>query len=1224
MAWANIILRKQVCAYNLMAIKTDSSTNIESIRRKYNQFVATESMEDFALRYSPAEFRKWSEFLVANTAIGSISFLALEAIGATIAINYGFQNAFWGILTASIIIFLMGFPICYYAAKYNIDIDLLTRAAGFGYLGSTFTSLIYASFCFIFFALEAAIMAQALLLYTGIPLSIGYAISSIVILPIVFYGMTAIHRLQKYTQFVWLFLMILPFILILTKEPQLLHAFFHFKGSVNNSSEFSFYYFGFAIGISLSLIAQIGEQVDYLRFMPDKTRENRIKWWTAVIFAGPGWIILGFFKQIGGMLLAALVLLGGASLMEAREPIHMYNIAYEYVFDNPEIALSVSFFFVILSQIKINVTNAYAGSLAWSNFFSRITHAHPGRVIWVVFNIAIALLLMELGVFEILESILGLYSNIAIAWIATIVADLVINKPLGLSPPLIEFKRAYLFNFNPVGIFSSLIASVISLIAFSGLLGNMAQAFSAIIALVVALFCSPLIAWLTHGKYYIAREKTGFNAQSTYICGVCGMTYDTRDMAECSLYNTNICSLCCSLESRCHDCCKNKPEFSLKKKSVQFLQALFKTHIDSAFLNRLAGFFWVLLSLLTGLGFVLWTTYIIRASSFSPIELEAIQSSYINLFFILSMISLVAAWLIVLMHENREFVETELTIKNLALEESQNTLARAQAVAHLGNWKLDLINNHLSWSEEVFRIFEIDPNQFAASYEAFLERIHPEDRKWVTRAFSDSVLNKQSYDIEHRLLMSDGRVKYVNERGETLYDVEGNPIESLGTVLDLTELKNAQKIIEHQAHFDNLTELPNRFLSLDRLTQLLKDAQRNRHVVAVLFLDLDDFKKVNDTLGHDTGDKLLIETARRLQGIVRSEDTVGRLGGDEFIVLLGELSCASDAQPVAENIVQVLQQAFHINNRELIMTVSIGIAIYPDDGTDTLTLLKSSDSAMYHAKDLGRNTYSYFTQEMNHQTSRRLELEEQIHGALERNEFEVYYQPKIKIETRRIIGAEALLRWHNHKLGPISPAEFITIAEQTGLIVPIGEFVLTEALNKVAHWQSSYYSDFHIAVNLSPRQFRDPELVNRIEKLLQNSGVPRQTLELEITEGVLLSGHGFIKQALIRLNKLGISLAMDDFGTGYSSLSYLRSYPFNVLKIDQSFVRDITTDHADRELINAAIAMAHALKLKVVAEGVETEGQLESLTQLKCDYAQGYFFSKPISVLEMEQLLQTL
>jgi diguanylate cyclase (GGDEF)-like protein/PAS domain S-box-containing protein len=444
----------------------------------------------------------------------------------------------------------------------------------------------------------------------------------------------------------------------------------------------------------------------------------------------------------------------------------------------------------------------------------------------------------------------------------------------------------------------------------------------------------------------------------------------------------------------------------------------------------------------------------------------------------------------------------------------------------------------------------------------------------------------------------------------------------LGISRDITEFKKQEEKILHQAHFDNLTGLPNRFLSLDRLSQQLIDAERKHEKVAVLFLDLDDFKKVNDTLGHETGDKLLIEAAGRLNKIVRGGDTVGRLGGDEFIVLLGGLESAVEARPVVENMINQFRQAFKIDGREMILTSSVGIAIFPDDGKNSSELLRNADSAMYHAKEKGRNTDSYYTDAMNREVSRRLAIEEQLYGALERNEFEVFYQPKIDLNNDKIIGAETLLRWHNAALGDISPTEFITITEQTGLIVQLGQFVLTEALKMTRQWHQSFDTDFFIAVNLSPRQFLDPELVNFIEKTIEQSGVGAKYLELEITEGMLMSGHSYIDDALTALNNMGVCIAMDDFGTGYSSLGYLRRYPFDVLKIDREFINDITVDQADLELVNATIVMAHALQIKVVAEGIETKEQFEYLKRLGCDFGQGYYFGRPVPAEQMTEWLK--
>lgn len=431
----------------------------------------------------------------------------------------------------------------------------------------------------------------------------------------------------------------------------------------------------------------------------------------------------------------------------------------------------------------------------------------------------------------------------------------------------------------------------------------------------------------------------------------------------------------------------------------------------------------------------------------------------------------------------------------------------------------------------------------------------------------------------------------------------------------------AKDKISHQANFDSLTHLPNRFMSMDRLSHQLVEALRHQQKVAVVFIDLDDFKKINDTLGHEAGDKLLVEAAQRLRNTVRSGDTVGRLGGDEFIVILGEIEDALDVRPIALNIIEQIRQVFKIDGREMLVSASAGISIFPDDGQDASTLLRNADSAMYHSKDLGRNTFCYFTDEMNREAAKRLAIEEQLHGALDRNEFYLVYQQQVELVSNQIIGAEALLRWNNPELGMVSPDEFIPIAEQTGLIVPIGQFVLTQALAMTVQWQQ-HHSDFRIAVNLSPRQFRDPQLVNHIEAAIKQAGISPKTLELEITEGVLLSGHNYIDDALKNLNELGIGIAMDDFGTGYSSISYLRSYPFDVIKVDRSFVGDIATDPADRELINAAISMAHALNLQVIAEGVETKEQLNYLREMGCDFAQGYLFSKPVSADIMRQQLQ--
>lgn len=447
-----------------------------------------------------------------------------------------------------------------------------------------------------------------------------------------------------------------------------------------------------------------------------------------------------------------------------------------------------------------------------------------------------------------------------------------------------------------------------------------------------------------------------------------------------------------------------------------------------------------------------------------------------------------------------------------------------------------------------------------------------------------------------------------------------NSNEFIVIIRDITENKQKEELISYQAHYDSLTNLPNRFLALDRLSQLVAMAKRNAERVAILFIDLDEFKKINDTLGHNTGDKALIEAAKRLKSLVREEDTVGRLGGDEFIVLLRGFTDAKDTLTTAESLLRAFRQPLNIDDREIVLTLSVGIAIYPDNGKTPSKLLQNADIAMYQAKHLGRNTYSYFNESMNTDLSRRLDVEEQLRGSLERNELEVYYQPQIDVASGLAVGAEALLRWHSDKLGNVYPSEFIPIAEQTGLIVAIGQFVLEEALETLAQWQAYYGVSLSMSVNLSPRQFRDPRLLSSIQCIVEQSGISAASLELEITEGVLMTGSLLVDSVLDGLKKLGIQLSMDDFGKGYSSLSYIRKYAFDVIKVDRCFIEGIANNEADKNLVHAAIAMAHSLGLTVIAEGVENQEQLLILEELKCDYVQGFLFSKPIRQSELLSL----
>ncbi|MDD2926742.1 ATP-binding protein [Rhodoferax sp.] len=679
---------------------------ITLVRRDYNGWVASETLEDYALRFAPQRFRKWSEWRVAQTALGgAAAFLILEAVGATLLVQYGFVNAFWAILATGLIIFLAGLPISVYAARYGVDMDLLTRGAGFGYIGSTITSLIYASFTFIFFALEAAVMAYALELALGIPVRWGYLICALAVIPLVTHGVSTISRLQVWTQPLWLLLLLVPFVYVLLRDPGAFSGVLHYVGEKGAAEGFSLPLFGAALTVGVALMTQMGEQADYLRFMPVCTAANRRRWWLGVLAGGPGWVILGVLKMLGGVLLAYLAISHAVPLERAVDPNQMYLAAYEYVFPHYGWAVAATALFVVLSQLKINVTNAYAGSLAWSNFFSRLTHSHPGRVVWVVFNTLIAGVLMELNVFAALGDVLGLYSNIAIAWMMAVVADLIINKPLGLSPPGIEFKRAHLYDVNPVGVGAMALASLLSVTAYLGLFGPLAQAFSALIALGTALLASPLIAWATRGRYYLARQSLGAAGERAEAgagalyplkrCVICGHDYEAPDMAHCPAYQGAICSLCCTLDARCGDLCK--PHATLGRQWSVWLHWLLP-RAAWAYLDKGLGTFvmWMLviaplLAAVFGLLYHQETRLLAQTAADAPTlqaALDALRSGFVKAYMALVLIAGLVAWWVVLAHQSRQVAQeesnrqTRLLMREIELHrQTDQALQQAKQVA---------------------------------------------------------------------------------------------------------------------------------------------------------------------------------------------------------------------------------------------------------------------------------------------------------------------------------------------------------------------------------------------------------------------------------------------------------------------------------------------------------------------------------------------------------------
>ncbi len=702
-----------------MARQPTPPQQVITFRRDYNNWVASETMEDYALRFAPRTFRKWSEWRVANTAFGAASFLILEAVGATLLVQHGFVNAALAILATGLIIFLAGLPISVYAARYGVDMDLLTRGAGFGYLGSTVTSLIYASFTFIFFALEAAVMAYALELAFDIPPAWGYGLCALLVIPLVSHGVTAISRLQVWTQPLWLALLVLPLGYVLVRNPDELAGLTGFAGSNGQSAGFDLMGFGASLTVGIALVTQMGEQADYLRFMPERKPDPVAsrrwwpgpaarRWWGATLLGGPGWVLVGVAKMMAGVMLAYLALAHSVPPERAVDPNQMYLAAWEYVFPHYGWAVAATALFVFVSQLKINVTNAYAGSLAWSNFFSRLTHNHPGRVVWVVFNTGIALVLMELDVFQALSHVLGLYSNIAIAWIMAVVADLVINKPLGLSPPGIEFRRAHLYDINPVGVGAMASASVLSVAAHLGAFGPLAQAFSAMIALVTALAVSPCIAWATRGRYSLARRTRAaraleaaeglgegrftVSAEGSHLarhalrrCVICERDYEPEDMAACPAYGGPICSLCCTLDARCDDLCK--PQARLSAQWLQLLKRLLPARAVPHLENGLAAYLLLMAVVLPGLALLFGGFYLLGLRSLD--RLDAISAAAVapllragfgQVFAVLLLIAAMVAWWAVLAQRSRARAQAESRRQTQTLH-AQALVLQSQAQA---------------------------------------------------------------------------------------------------------------------------------------------------------------------------------------------------------------------------------------------------------------------------------------------------------------------------------------------------------------------------------------------------------------------------------------------------------------------------------------------------------------------------------------------------------------
>jgi diguanylate cyclase (GGDEF)-like protein len=556
------------------------------------------------------------------------------------------------------------------------------------------------------------------------------------------------------------------------------------------------------------------------------------------------------------------------------------------------------------------------------------------------------------------------------------------------------------------------------------------------------------------------------------------------------------------------------------------------------------------------------------------------------------------------------FFMTEIT-------EANRTLVSAQRLAGVGNWSNDLKTGKTTWSAELHRIFALAEG--TPPYEDIRRFDHPDDAETVRDAVEEFQRTGNPYRIDHRIVLADGTMRHVQEQAEVSRDSEGHPTRIIGTIVDVTERKLAEARLAYLAHHDALTGLPNRTMLVERLEHSMAYAQRQDRYVAVLFLDLDRFKTINDTRGHARGDELLRQVAKRLRSVVRATDTVARSGGDEFIIVAGDVGGAGDLISVAKSVQSAFTTPLKLGTDEVFVSASIGVSVYPRDGTDVDTLIKNADAALYQAKDKGRDNIQYFTVDLVESAARRIGLEADMRRALDRGEFVLHYQPLVGLRSGTLLGFEALLRWNHPVLGLVLPEEFIPVAEESGLIVQVGEWVLRSACAQQRAWSDAGYDVRRVTVNISARQFQHRDLADIIGGIIAQTQIAPGALEIELTETLLMSDIPNSVATLRTLRQMGVSISIDDFGTGYSSLGYIKNFPIDSLKIDRTFVRDITTDRYDEAIAAAIIALARSLGLHVIAEGVESQAQL---VRLGCDEGQGYFFGEPAAPAACEALLK--
>ena len=554
------------------------------------------------------------------------------------------------------------------------------------------------------------------------------------------------------------------------------------------------------------------------------------------------------------------------------------------------------------------------------------------------------------------------------------------------------------------------------------------------------------------------------------------------------------------------------------------------------------------------------------------------------------------------------------------LAKKEFMLRESQRIASVGSWELDLETNRLTWSDEAYRILGIDP-EVKPDFDLFMQTIHPQDRQSVVEAYETSLKDASKlYDIVHRIV-ADGQVRYVHEQCETTRGENGKPLYSIGTVRDMTNEHMLNAKVEYLSYYDNLTKLPNQNLIKQELKYAIKRSNKSDDIIAVCFIDLDEFKYINDVYSHEVGDKILKEVAKRLKDVANDTYTLGRFGADEFIVIVEGIHSPDEVVEKLEIFLKTIQSPFVVKGEECTISASVGISLCPNDGNSVDDLIKFADVAMHQAKGLGRNRYAFYSQTLTEKMSNRMRLLHHMQESLLNQDFQLYYQPQISLETMQVIGFEALLRWNHPIHGMVSPNDFIPLAEESGLIIPLGKWVLQSACAMAKKWQDEGLYKGKVAVNVSGVQLDEGQFSRVVVEALEESGLEAKYLELEITESSLMGDQLAWFDELKELERMGVSLAMDDFGTGYSSLSYLRKMRLDVLKIDQSFVFDLPDNSEACTMAKAIVGLAQNMKMHSLAEGVETAAQLTFLKALGCEYAQGYHISKPLPSSNVAEFL---